>query len=875
MRTAVTAALLAVALLAVPVETAGAQAACPTPVPIDQLAPGTPATGLTVVRGTEPQRFDVEVLGVLTDGLAPGRDVIVVDTAGAAIDAAGGVWSGMSGSPVYLGEPSEGLLIGAVAYGFSSGPSSIAGLTPAEDLLELLRDGSTTPGGGTRTGPALQAQSGLRQLPTPLGVSGLSRRSPDELQQVADRAGLSVRVTPGGTSAVTPAEAPGPVAGGNFAAVLSVGDVTAAAIGTTAVVCEGRAVALAHEFMATGATRLSANSASVIAVVDDPEDGPFKLANVGPAFGTLDQDRWSGVRAEVGDGPTMVPVRSQVTAAEHGVSRPGESGVIRSADVPLAAGLHLVGNIDSTIDRVGGGSSALDVRVTGWDAAGTAFDYQRSNVFISANDISNETAFTENFEVLTALLAVPGGVTFEAVTYDARVALEMARYEITEVRVGVDGAAPVAVTPEHLVVAGPGAVLDVVVVLRSSAGDPPRVVPLAVEVPRDAAAGTLMVQGARAAVPAPLPETGSAQALVAALEARPTNAQLSASFQPHEGGAASAATGDATVLDKFVQGSVAVPVVVEPPAHQVREVIGADRVATAAALSADAFDAADTVLIARADGYADALAAAPLASTLSAPILLTDTDALRPEVADEIVRLGARTAVLLGGEQALRDEVVAALGARGVETRRVAGSDRFSTAGRIAAEVGGEAVYVARDWPDALSVSALAAEQHRPILLVETDRVPEPTRDALDELGVDDVTIVGGPAAVAEAVVDDLSEDAEVRRVAGADRYATSLEVTKLAVVGGASPGQVTLATGRAFPDALAAGPAVAAAGGVLLLLDGETAAGSPATYDYLAQIRDTLDMVRFLGGPAAIAPGVRDAVADVLRIPGDIVVPG
>ena len=47
------------------------------------------------------------------------------------IDSIGGIWEGMSGSPVYA---ADGSLIGAVAYTLSFGPTPIAGITPWEDM---------------------------------------------------------------------------------------------------------------------------------------------------------------------------------------------------------------------------------------------------------------------------------------------------------------------------------------------------------------------------------------------------------------------------------------------------------------------------------------------------------------------------------------------------------------------------------------------------------------------------------------------------------------------------------------------------------------------------------------------------------------------
>ena len=72
-----------------------------------------------------------------------------------------------------------------------------------------------------------------------------------------------------------------------------------------------------------------------------------------------------------------------------------------------------------------------------------------------------------------------------------------------------------------------------------------------------------------------------------------------------------------------------------------QRVAGSDRVATAIALSQRSFRSAPAVVIARSDAYADALAAAPLAGKLHAPVLLTPPSSLDGRVADEVARLGA------------------------------------------------------------------------------------------------------------------------------------------------------------------------------------------------------------------------------------------
>ncbi len=69
--------------------------------------------------------------------------MIVVRTSSDAITTAGGIWFGMSGSPVY---DADGHLVGAVAYGLA-GASPIAGITPAAEMRKLLRGGGAAVGG--------------------------------------------------------------------------------------------------------------------------------------------------------------------------------------------------------------------------------------------------------------------------------------------------------------------------------------------------------------------------------------------------------------------------------------------------------------------------------------------------------------------------------------------------------------------------------------------------------------------------------------------------------------------------------------------------------------------------------------------------------
>lgn len=115
---------------------------------------------------------------------------------------------------------------------------------------------------------------------------------------------------------------------------------------------------------------------------------------------------------------------------------------------------------------------------------------------------------------------------------------------------------------------------------------------------------------------------------------------------------------------------------------QVERLAGATRVETAVEVSAATFETSATVVVARADDPADALAGAPLAASWQAPLLLVPPDGVPQVVTDELDRLGAEEVVLLGGTAALPGALEGQFGTRDV--RRLSGGDRIATAIRIA-----------------------------------------------------------------------------------------------------------------------------------------------------------------------------------------------
>lgn len=103
--------------------------------PLKDIRPGMKGYGLSVFQGTKIEKFPVTVLG-LTKFFNPGLNTILIRIDGGyCVENNCGPVAGMSGSPVYV----DGKLIGAVAYGYPFGKSTICGVQPIEDMLQTWK----------------------------------------------------------------------------------------------------------------------------------------------------------------------------------------------------------------------------------------------------------------------------------------------------------------------------------------------------------------------------------------------------------------------------------------------------------------------------------------------------------------------------------------------------------------------------------------------------------------------------------------------------------------------------------------------------------------------------------------------------------------
>jgi len=230
---------------------------------------------------------------------------------------------------------------------------------------------------------------------------------------------------------------------------------------------------------------------------------------------------------------------------------------------------------------------------------------------------------------------------------------------------------------------------------------------------------------------------------------------------------------------------------------------GTDRYETAIQVSREGwgYHSTDNVVLVIGNNYPDALAGAPLAKKLNAPILLVKKDTVPASVMSEISRIGAKNATILGGEGAISAKVFNDLSNKGINVKRISGKNRAETSALIAKEVGGSSAVLASGsgYADSLAIASHAAETGKPILLTSGDKLSSEVEATLKNYN--NVTIVGGEGAVSKDVFNKISQTAKVQRISGKDRYATAA-----AIVATLYPNTVKdslVASGQQFADAL------------------------------------------------------------------------
>ena len=297
---------------------------------VDDVRVGMKGIGKTVLKGNEIEEFQFEVIGIVRK-VFPGQDLFLARLSGLGLEDTG-VIEGMSGSPLYI----EGKLLGAVAYGWIFSKQPIAGITPAEQMFNLIaaadkpkpdaareknqglwkprRKGAAlakrhVPGEAGATEPTALAHAAFTRLRAPLIISGCPQPVFSRFAKRFEQMGLlPVQGGGAGNNDDEGADAAALLRPGAPVAVTFIdGDMTMAGIGTVTERVGDGVLAFGHPMMEMGRTELPMSTAEVNAVVPSLLSS-FKLGSVGKTVGTILVDRVEGVYGRIGEPPPMVPV---------------------------------------------------------------------------------------------------------------------------------------------------------------------------------------------------------------------------------------------------------------------------------------------------------------------------------------------------------------------------------------------------------------------------------------------------------------------------------------------------------------------------------------------------------------------------------------
>ncbi|KEZ48780.1 cell wall-binding repeat-containing protein [Metabacillus indicus] len=199
-------------------------------------------------------------------------------------------------------------------------------------------------------------------------------------------------------------------------------------------------------------------------------------------------------------------------------------------------------------------------------------------------------------------------------------------------------------------------------------------------------------------------------------------------------------------------------------------------------------------------------------------------------------------------------------------TTRIYGQDRYSTAVEVSKKTfpngtSNVVIAVGTNYPDALSGGPLAYKLNAPILLTGRDSVPSVISSEIKRLQAKNAYIIGGKNAISDQTANSLkSMGLTVHRIAGADRYDTSVAIAKYL---GATSKKAFIANGTNFPDSLAASPIAARQGSPILLVKKDSV---PETVkNFLKGYTKTY----VIGGTSVVASGTTSYLPYPERISG------
>ena len=234
---------------------------------------------------------------------------------------------------------------------------------------------------------------------------------------------------------------------------------------------------------------------------------------------------------------------------------------------------------------------------------------------------------------------------------------------------------------------------------------------------------------------------------------------------------------------------------------------GENRAKTAVNVQRHYFANTNKVILVNDNAYPDAISATNV-SMGKYPLLYTGKNSLSIETKSALDKMFLDEIYLMGGVNTISKKVENSLKRNFPHAKitRIMGSNRYDTSAQSArtrSKTTNLIFAAGTNYADALYATSLAAHQNAPILLVSNDGINQSTANFIKSLGnIHNVTIVGGEISVNQSVKSQIEALTKkpVTRLAGVDRYESSVEVAKRV---NANPAEVITTSGEVFADAL------------------------------------------------------------------------
>lgn len=276
---------------------------------------------------------------------------------------------------------------------------------------------------------------------------------------------------------------------------------------------------------------------------------------------------------------------------------------------------------------------------------------------------------------------------------------------------------------------------------------------------------------------------------------------------------------------------------------------GVDRYETAVKVSQDSWNESDYVVLASGEDFPDAICAVPLAKKYNAPVLITKGNSLNSEVFDEIKRLKTKQAFIIGGEGVILPSIEKELNDNNINTIRIGGQDRYETSIKVAKELGESSEIVlayGENFPDALSIAPIAAMKAMPIILTDTNVLPDSVKEYINGNVIKKCYVLGGTGVISNSSIKSISN---VKRLNGNDRYETNIAIIN-EFSADLNFKTTYLTSGENFPDALCGSAAAGKSSSPIVLVNTNYFKGRSLIKSKLNDI----DYFKVLGGSGVIS---------------------